>query len=109
MEGLSVCSPKHANLATGLAKNEGPLAGPKGFSHFFVEDIECRQADVGDFLVTESDFVARSCALRQHVHDRRFGCSGCSACQRQRQPGGPKNGTALLRRFRLKVCFTHDT
>ena len=52
MEGLSVCSPKHANLATGLAKNEGPLAGPKGFSHFFVEDIECRQADVGDFLVT---------------------------------------------------------
>jgi hypothetical protein len=33
---------------------------------FFVEDIERRQADVGDFLLTESDLIAISGVRRRH-------------------------------------------
>src|SRR4029077_6960982 len=47
----------------------------------FVEDIECRQGDVRDFLFTESDFVTHSGAWRYR---------GGAARQRQRQPGGPQ-------------------
>jgi hypothetical protein len=73
------------------AAHRQPCAGPESSSVFFVEDIECRQADVGDFLVTESDFVTRSRVLRQHVGNRRTTCCGCSARQCQRQPGRPQN------------------
>jgi hypothetical protein len=33
-----------------------PLAGPA----FFVEDMECRQADIGNFLLAERDLTAHS-------------------------------------------------
>jgi hypothetical protein len=51
--------------ATRLAKGDGPFASPERPNPFFVEDGECRQADVGDFLLTESEFVTRSSVLRQ--------------------------------------------
>jgi hypothetical protein len=33
-----------------------------------IEDIERRQSDVGDFLLTESEFVAISDAPRRRIH-----------------------------------------
>ena len=61
---------------------------------FLVEDIERRQADVRDFLFTESDFV----------RCRPNGCSRCAAHHRQGQPGCPQQrhgacSTLPLRRF----------
>ena len=51
----------------------GKLYGGLGGSDIFlVEDIERRQADVGDFLFTESYFVARFSVLWRHC--RRRGC-----------------------------------
>ncbi|MGC2410503.1 MAG: hypothetical protein WA441_11050, partial [Methyloceanibacter sp.] len=46
----------------------GKLYGGLGCSNIFlVEDIERRQTDIGDFLFTESYFVARCGVLRQHI------------------------------------------
>jgi hypothetical protein len=43
-----------------------------------VEDIERRQADVGDFLFTEGDLVTR-CNVRQRLHICRQGRRGCAS------------------------------
>jgi hypothetical protein len=44
-----------------------------------VEDIERRQADVGDFLFTEGDLVTR-CNVWQRLHIRcRHGRCGCAS------------------------------
>jgi hypothetical protein len=68
-----------ASTAVTASPVSGKLYGGLGCSDiFFVEDIERRQADVRDFLFTESDFV----------RCRPNGCSRCAARQRQRQPGG---------------------
>lgn len=53
---------------------------------FLVEDIERRQADVGDFLFAESNFVTRYGGLQWYICCRR-GCGGCAACHRQRHTG----------------------
>ena len=49
---------------------------------FFVEYIECRQANVGDFLLSENDFVAQRAISWRNIRCR---CTGCTARQRQRQ------------------------
>jgi hypothetical protein len=49
--------------ATACAHGQ-PYARPECSGVFFVEDIECRQADVGDFLLTETDFVTHSPVMR---------------------------------------------
>ena len=46
---------------------------------FLVENIECRQVDVGDFLLVERDFVTHYGILRQHIRNWRSGCCGHSA------------------------------
>jgi len=76
--------------ATATDFNE-PLAGAEGSSPFFVEDAKCRQADVADFLFTEDVFVALSSVARYRIQRRRWGCYGCTACQRQRQSGSTQN------------------
>ncbi len=60
-----------------------PLAGLA----FFVEDMECRQADIGNFLLAQCNFVSHSCAARQQIRCRRTADSLSSTRQRQRQPG----------------------
>jgi hypothetical protein len=35
-----------------------------------VEDVEGRQADVGDFFLTEEEFVMRCGVLHRHIHRR---------------------------------------
>ena len=42
-------------------------AGPRYSGAFLVEDIERRQADVGDFLLTESDFVVSGVRRRHNL------------------------------------------
>jgi hypothetical protein len=54
-----------------------------------VEHIERRQADVGDFLVTESDGVARRNVRRLRQVRYRGDCCGCTAHQRKSQSSGP--------------------
>src|SRR5262249_61126929 len=39
------------------AATRQPIAVPRWSGTFLVEDIECRQADVRDFLLAERDFV----------------------------------------------------
>jgi hypothetical protein len=57
---------------------------PRSSAVFLVEDIKCRQADVGDFLFTESDLVTRGeirCGwLILRWRDRR----GRTSCQGER-------------------------
>src|SRR3974377_279054 len=53
---------------------------------FLVEDIERRQADVSDFLLTESNYRKR-CGLLQRYIRCRCSCV-CAACHRQGHSGG---------------------
>ena len=46
---------------------------------FLVENIECRQVDVGDFLLVERDFATHHGILRQRIRNWRSGCCGHSA------------------------------
>ncbi len=64
--------------AAGKSSTEPGRAGV-----FVVEDIECRQAHVADFLLAERDFLTRREGPRRHIHWRRGGCCGCAARQRQ--------------------------
>ncbi len=59
---------------------------------FLVEDVERRQADVGNLLLTEKDFVMRQGILRRYVRRRSAGRRGCSTRQRQRHPGYSQHG-----------------
>src|ERR1700730_14864197 len=55
------------------------FAEPVCSSVFLVEDVERPQADVGDFLFTESDFVTRRAVRRRrHIHCRPTGRCGCA-------------------------------
>src|SRR5262249_61830604 len=52
---------------------------------FLVEDVERRQADVGDFFLTESDLRPRGIP-RRYIRRRHGGCCGCAARPGQRHP-----------------------
>ena len=75
------------------------------FNSLFVERGECPQADIRDFLVVESNFLAHFAALRLDVCRRR----GCrySARKRQRQSGGSQSWGKFAPRRLLSV--RHDT
>ena len=47
---------------------------PRWSGIFLVEDIECRQADVRDFLLAERDFVTYYCLVRQRIRNLRTAC-----------------------------------
>jgi hypothetical protein len=49
---------------------------------FLVQDIERRQGNVGDFLFTESDFVALARVQGRHSGCGTGGTCGCRARQR---------------------------
>ena len=88
-----------ATCATRAAATTAAAAASSGKSYaasecsgiFFVEDIERCQADIKDFLLTESDSVTHFGVPRQHIRRRLTGCCGCSARQRQRQPSGAQH------------------
>jgi hypothetical protein len=60
-------------------------AGLRCSGVFLVEDIESRQADVGNFLLAERNHRTRCDVLRGNIRHRRRGRS--AACHRQRHPG----------------------
>src|SRR5262245_53490072 len=66
--------------------------GPGCPDVFLVEDIERRQGNVGNFLLTKSDFLALSGVPGRHVGWLSCGYRRCAARQRQGQPGGPQQG-----------------
>src|SRR5262249_8029035 len=54
---------------------------------FLVEDVERPQADVGNFLLIESDgWTQRGVLQRWYIRCRCVCC--CAACHHQRHPGG---------------------
>ena len=93
--------PAAAAGAHGKSYAAGEFVGP-----FFVEDIKCYQANVRDFLLTQSDFVAHTVVPRQHIRCRSAGCRRYTACQRQRQPGGPQNRYDFATRLLLAPRVT---
>ena len=74
-------------------------AGPQCCDALFVEDVERRQADVGDFLLGESDFVAHSSIRRRPIRRRP---TGCAARQRERQTGGPQHWQSFASALSLR-------
>jgi hypothetical protein len=87
---------------------------------FLVEDIESRQAHVGDFFLAEKDFVRRREILRLDVRSRSARRCGCYARQRegyasysgnaQRRQGLPSTGSlrSLLRTRHLEFSLTFE-
>jgi hypothetical protein len=62
-----------AAAATAPATPSDFFANPRYCGVFLVENVECRQADVRDFLLTEKDFVSRRCILRPYICGRSAG------------------------------------
>jgi hypothetical protein len=74
-----------ASAASAASATSGKLLAEPGCSRgFLVEDIERRQAHVGDFLLAESDLVRRHGIPRLYICCRPSGCCGRAARQRQR-------------------------
>jgi hypothetical protein len=66
---------------------------------FFVDDIECRQGDVEDFLFSESEFVTRFVVRRHQMR-----CQPSGRCRRftasdSDNPAAPNTGMTLV------LCF----
>ena len=75
-------------------------ATPERSSIFIVENIKCRQADVRDFFLVESNFVAQFGVLRLDIRCGRSACCRYSARKRQRQSSSPQGwGKFALRRL----------
>jgi hypothetical protein len=68
-------------------------AGLRCSGVFLVEDIEGRQADVGNFLLAERNHRTRCDVLRGNIRHRRRGRS--AACHRQRHPGDSERRQGL--------------
>ena len=88
-----------AAAAATAATSDELYAGSQCCDVFFVEDVERRQADVGDFLLGESDFVAHSSVRRRHIRRRP---TGCAARQRERQTGGPQHRQSFASALSLR-------
>ena len=88
-----------ATTTAAAATSDELYAGPQCCDVFFVEDVERRQADVGDFLLGESDFVAHSSVRRRHIRRRP---TGCAARQRERQTGGPQHWQSFASALSLR-------
>jgi hypothetical protein len=62
-----------ARPATAAGAHSQSYAGAECAGIFFAEDIECRQANVRDLLLTQSYFVAHTGVPRQHFRCRSAG------------------------------------
>src|SRR4029077_2592363 len=82
-----VATPPQPPLLTPTAAAAAALreleAASRCSSSLIVEDKKRRQADVRDFLLTQSDFVTHSGLGRQHIRCRLADCGRRSACQGQ--------------------------
>jgi hypothetical protein len=90
--------------ASAAARASAPTTAPVGHLYtslqccvvLFVEDVEGRQVDVGNFFLTEEEFVMRCGILRWHIHCRSSRRCGCSARHRQRYAGDSQDGCGSL-------------
>jgi hypothetical protein len=87
-----------------------PHAVLRSFRVFFVTNIECRKAEVGDFLLTEHDFVTHYRIACRRIGSLRAGCCRRSAGQRQRQSSSPQSRRdfAPALSFRSLFCARHE-
>ena len=103
----SAASPATASAASPAT---APAASPPG--KFFadlgrsgvllVEDIERRQADVRELLLTESDFVTRCGVPRPYVHCWPTGSGRCAGRKRQRNPSDSQHRYGFPRTLSLR-------
>jgi hypothetical protein len=63
-----MAAPVAAAMAAATAVSDKFYAGAGFPDILLIEDIERRQSDVGDFLLTESEFVAISDAPGRRIH-----------------------------------------
>jgi hypothetical protein len=96
----SAASAASATSAASAASGK-PFAKSGRSGVFLVEDVECPQADVGDFFLTESD-LGREGIPRRHIRGRHSGCCGCPARQRQGHTDNPNHRYGFLRIFSLR-------
>ena len=103
----SAASPATASAASPAT---APAASPPGnfFADFrcsgvlLVEDIERRQADVRDFLLTESDFVTRCGVPRRYIRCWPTGSRRCAARKSQRHPSDSQHRYGFPRTLSLR-------
>jgi hypothetical protein len=106
----SAASPATASAASPATASAASAASPPGkfFADFrcsgvlLVEDIECRQADVRDFLLTESDFVTRYGVPRRYVRCWPTGSRRCAARKNQRHPSDSQHRYGFPRTLSLR-------
>jgi hypothetical protein len=95
-----------ATSATASATSGKLFAEPGCSGVLLVEDIERPQADVGDFLLIESDFVTRCVTrcdvARRHIRCRSGGSCGCAARQRQRHADDSQHRYGFLPTLSLR-------
>jgi hypothetical protein len=99
------CSAASATPASAAAAASAPgdlHAVLGGCGVLLVENIERRQADVGDFFFTESDGVTRSKVRRQRLILRRRDRSGRTARQRESQSRGSQHRYSFCYTFALR-------
>jgi hypothetical protein len=76
---VAVASAASAAVAAMAAVADKLYAGPGRADVFFVENIERCQGNVGNFLLTESDFVTISRVSRRHIRCEATGYGACAA------------------------------
>jgi hypothetical protein len=81
------------------------FAEPGRSGVLLVEDIECPQADVGDFLFIEGDLLTKREIRRRCLRCRHCSCCGCAARERQRHANGPQHGHRFLLTRSLRSLF----
>jgi hypothetical protein len=106
----STASAASPGTASAASPGTASAASPPGkfFADFrcsgvlLVEDIECRQADVRDFLLTESDFVTRCGVPRRYVRCWPTGSRRCAARKSQRHPSDSQHRYGFPRTLSLR-------
>jgi hypothetical protein len=104
------------SAAAAAAATSAATATAPGYLHasanvFLVEQMECCEADVGDFLVAESDRLGRHVVRRLLHVRRRHGRCRCASHQRQSQSGGPQGRCSGFRhtlRLRSLLHSSHS-
>ena len=69
-----------------------------------IEDIECPQADIKDFILIESDFVTHSGGVSISAAGPPVAADASLASA----SNNPAARTALVLRFRFEACFARD-
>jgi hypothetical protein len=83
----ATAAPAAAAAATATARQL--KEGPRGF---LVEHVERRQADVGDFFLTEREFVTRLDVPRRNIRCRASRLRRCGAAGQRQQSSGSQHG-----------------